>query len=1365
MKNIVKKSFSVFMAVLFVIGALPLEGIDIDFGAIAELFKVKAVAVAYNTSNTQLEGLYYYRDISGVEDYIEEGTVNGPGVEIIKYIGNEENVVIPTHLGGLPVTVISEFAFCPDPLTEEQKEKNEEYQAKYNKDYYLENTNCASIKSVIIPASVFYISIDAFKNCVALESVEFAGEGIKWIDERAFENTALTEINIPRTLKGLGVRCFNKTQITDIVFGKNDDDYFELWWDAFAGSKVRNVTFKSNGVQVYEYAFTGSYVNTITFEGSVELFEKGAMPINNNPIQEIIFKSSYPAELGRMLVLDYGYNCYYYSDYVSFSKRTPSHSGVMKTDEYSYTVENNYATIVDYFGTSGVVEIPETIGGYVVNKIGSTAFRDFSYYDKIKGETVLLSSVKIPSSVKEIGDYAFANNGYLSSIDFGSSLQKIGASAFAGCSVLYDVALPSTTKEIGDYCFMNTNIKTFSAPGIKKIPASAFENCIKLSTVVLSGNMESIAPYAFVGCSSLRNIVISEGITVIEPYTFQNCTSLTSVTLPTSIKEIGRYAFDKCTSLKTVSNTGLIETLGEYAFSEAPLTRFDFSSVKGEIPDYCFNNGSFYDTTVTIPSTVEKIGENAFGYCDFSNIVISDGVKELGENAFIENSMLLQVSIPGSVEIISDRCFASCPLVSLELNEGIKKIGVAAFTTATFLELTIPESLEEINERAFWYCRIETLNYNAINCEYVITGSSSTVDDETPFCENVYAVNIGNKVESLPDCFLAQTKIQSVTIPESVKTIGEFAFYYCPKLTQVDMAETVQVLNQYCFSYCFKLAEFTVPRDLTAFKSNVLQQCTGIETINYNAVNCKISTTYSSGDLVKLSPFAGLQSLKYFNIGEGVVNIPDSLCAGLGYINQIVLPSTVTDIGKGSFYQCSFDTINLPSGLESIGEYGFACCYNLKTIEFPESLRIINRYAFIRCDDLESVDMKNGVVYLGDDVFNGCASLKTVVLSENINTVPARTFASCRALEEIYIPDNVVRIGENAFQSCKALVKVRMSPNVNYIANEAFESCTSLSEFIWEADSKLIGRLAFGDCTSLKEFNFIGIEKLYENSFQNSGISVLTLGEAKNEEAAKLLEIEAQSFMECDNLEALGIGGNVETIKTQAFANCENLETAVIADSVTSIAPDAFDGCTNLTIFCSENSYAYSYAQAQGIPVSTFVVAPISNQTYTGSRIEPEVKVSLSGESLEENTDFGVKFANNINVGVADVEVKGKGVYKMFASKANFTIVTKNISEVTVEAVADQPYTGEAVTPKINVTDGFRYLTEGKDYTVTYYNNVEEGTATAKVTGKGNYSGFATTSFVISKEAEEPGFFDSLINSIKAFFANIISFFASVFKF
>lgn len=367
-------------------------------------------------------------------------------------------------------------------------------------------------------------------------------------------------------------------------------------------------------------------------------------------------------------------------------------------------------------------------------------------------------------------------------------------------------------------------------------------------------------------------------------------------------------------------------------------------------------------------------------------------------------------------------------------------------------------------------------------------------------------------------------------------------------------------------------------------------------------------------------------------------------------------------------------------------------------------------------------------------------------------------------LKKSIIPNSVTNIEMEAFKDCSALESVRMSPNVDFIPREAFFNCTELSSFTWDSESKLIGRLAFGNCGKLVDFVFLNVEKLYVNSFLGSGVSVVQLGENAAVTRTPLTTIEVQSFKNCDNLQMLGVGGNVSSIKNQAFADCPNLETAVIADSVTSIADDAFDGCDKLTIYCSENSYAHSYAKAQGINVSTLVIAPIPNQIYTGFEIKPSISVSASGSKLSENIDFGVSYANNINVGNADVTVNGKGDFRMFSSKAKFTIVTKSISGVSVANIVDQVYTGSAVTPKLIITDGLKVLSEKEDYTLTYSNNVNEGTAKVKITGIGNYSGSTSAQFNIVKMNDTQSFIGRFIYNAKVFFAKIISFITNIFS-
>ena len=117
----------------------------------------------------------------------------------------------------------------------------------------------------------------------------------------------------------------------------------------------------------------------------------------------------------------------------------------------------------------------------------------------------------------------------------------------------------------------------------------------------------------------------------------------------------------------------------------------------------------------------------------------------------------------------------------------------------------------------------------------------------------------------------------------------------------------------------------------------------------------------------------------------------------------------------------------------------------------------------------------------------------------------------------------------------------------------------------------------------------------------------------------------------------------------------------------------------------------------------------------------------------------------------------------MFASRANFTIVTRNIASASVAEILAQDYTGSAVTPLITVTDSGKTLKEGTDYTVTYSNNTNEGTATVKITGKGNYSGSATAEFEIRNLSQSEGFFNRVLSAVNSLFARFKAFFVGLF--
>ena len=230
-----------------------------------------------------------------------------------------------------------------------------------------------------------------------------------------------------------------------------------------------------------------------------------------------------------------------------------------------------------------------------------------------------------------------------------------------------------------------------------------------------------------------------------------------------------------------------------------------------------------------------------------------------------------------------------------------------------------------------------------------------------------------------------------------------------------------------------------------------------------------------------------------------------------------------------------------------------------------------------------------------------------------------------------------------------------------------------------------------------------------------------------------------------DDIDEVAIPGTVASIEQNAFADSEKLEKAYISDSVTAIADNAFDNCQNLTIYCSEKSYVYNYAKSNNIPVSTFVVAYIPNQVYTGNAIKPAVRVTMGGNELSNGSDYTVTYSDNVNVGTAYVYISGINDYKMFSSTANFTIITRSICEASVIRIPDQTYTGSEIRPTPVVSFNGKILREGTEYTLGYSSNINIGTAKITIKGKGNFSGSATYVFNIVEEQGDGGRFRKIL--------------------
>ena len=284
-----------------------------------------------------------------------------------------------------------------------------------------------------------------------------------------------------------------------------------------------------------------------------------------------------------------------------------------------------------------LLKAPQGLNGTYSIRKGTKIICDWAFgWSKFIGRCSLTSLV-VPDSVTNIGDYAFSDCRSLTDIVIPDGVTSIGDYAFSGCRSLSSVVIPDSVTSIGDW---------------------AFNGCKSLADIVIPSSVTSIGDYAFEGCSALTSIVIPNGVTSIGDCAFANCSSLTDIVIPDGVTGIGKFAFDGCSSLSSLVIPDSVSCIGGSAFKNC-------SSL----------------SSLVIPDSVTSIGNYAFAYCkSLTDIVIPDSVTSIGESAFRHCSSLSSLVIPDSVTSIECYAFRGCEsLSSLVIPDSVSCIGFGAF--------------------------------------------------------------------------------------------------------------------------------------------------------------------------------------------------------------------------------------------------------------------------------------------------------------------------------------------------------------------------------------------------------------------------------------------------------------------------------------------------------------------------------------------------------------------------------------------------------------------------------------------------------------------------------------------------------------
>ncbi len=458
-----------------------------------------------------------------------------------------------------------------------------------------------------------------------------------------------------------------------------------------------------------------------------------------------------------------------------------------------------------------------------------------------------------------------------------------------------------------------------------------------------------------------------------------------------TVTEIGDYAFQSCTDLTSVTIPNTVTSIGEQAFS------------------YCNNLSD-----INIPNSVTFIGNNAFNSCNFSNINLPNSLISIGNSAFSYCHKLTTINIPNSVTSIGRYAFYYCP---------------------NLLPVNIPSTVTSIGENAFYNVRHIEYHGEATGAPwgaYVMNGVvedgfvylSEARDTLAFYIGNEGSVTIASTVTAIGnEAFGANyfdncKSLTSIYIPNSVETIGEYAFYYCGQLDTVSIGSGITSINTTAFSGDTIMYLY--------YNSTVVGSQYFGENVNKVVLGDAVTT-------IGTQAFQWCETLTSVTIGSGVSTIGNYAfynCIGL---DSIVIPDAVTSIGQNAFYGCALHTLIVGNGLTNIGSNAFSnfvtylnynCpadivsavrSSNLETVVIGDAVQEIPSYAFNSCSGLTSVTIGSGVISIGNSAFANCTSLPSITIGESVTTIEAFAFFNCTSLSSITIGDAVTTIASDAF--------------------------------------------------------------------------------------------------------------------------------------------------------------------------------------------------------------------------------------------------------------------------------------------------------------------------------------------------------------
>lgn len=413
--------------------------------------------------------------------------------------------------------------------------------------------------------------------------------------------------------------------------------------------------------------------------------------------------------------------------------------------------------------------------------------------------------------------------------------------------------------------------------------------------------------------------------------------------------------------------------------------------------------------------------------------------------------------------------------------------------------------------------------------------------------------------------------------------------------------------------------------------------------------------------------------------------------AGIDFsrVNKLVIGNGITGFDRWGMW-------NLKKYIKELEIHGNAgmnmpeqCFYDVPNIESVVISGAVDvpRDMFGKCSGLKKVTLKNGVRSIGEDAFRDCSSLESVIFENTVlEKISDGAFWGCSALSSIALPDSVTEIERNAFFET-GLRNIQLPEKLTLIGGGAFCNCKNLKQVQLPPQLKELGEGAFFNCENLTQIQL----------------------------PAQLNKLGTDAFRNCTSLDKIDIPAGLTQIEPDTFCNT-GLTSVTLHEGLTKIEDGAFHDCLKLKKIRIPKSVTDIGGLALGIRYNRgngaeeVIPGGFTVEGYTGSAAERYVKRMHQCENLYHVFFKDVKF----------VSIGGQ------------TAAVTNISKTKISALKTGAFTGKPLTQALTITYGGKKLVNGRDYTLTWKNNKNIGTASVTIKGKGKYNGSVTKKFRIT---------------------------------